>query len=324
MNALSEKDEIREPLEDKIKLLNEAIWEHRVNNELVNDWITQFQEAPDVENDEQIQALFLLSHFLYFGQGELRGLLKSMYRDLVRSPAIHDIRRANGDTLDRAFIQKEYKRRLYKMRFLPIGNPSESSTHLLYYFRQENALPKDLFINTHEIFLRESTDDVFQISIRHPEVDQYIFVDDLCGSGTQARLYSRDIVGPLKDHSDKAKVSYLVLFATSQGLKAVRDLDRFDTVDAVYELDNTFKAFSGESRIFVGEQGPFIRSKIRATCKRYGSQLFPNHPLGYKNGQLLLGFTHNTPDNTLPIFWGGDQSLEGPWKAVFQRYDKVY
>ena len=239
-------------------MLNEAIWEHRVNNELVNDWITQFQEAPNVENDEQIQALFLLSHFLYFGQGELRGLLRSMYRDLVRSPAIHDIRRANGNTLDRAFIQREYKRRLYNIRFLPIGNPSESSTHLLYYFRQENSLPKDLFINTHEIFLGESMGDEFQISIRHPEVDQYIFIDDLCGSGTASPLcIPRDIVDPLKDHSDKAKVSYLVLFATSQGLEAVRDLDRFDTVDAVYELDDTFKAFSGESRNFRGRARTF-------------------------------------------------------------------
>ena len=324
MNDPSIKNRERERLENKIKLLNEAVWEHRVNNNLVTEWIAQFNEQNTIEYDEQIQVLFLLSHFLYFGQSELRNLLKSLYRDLIRTPIIHEIRRLNNDILDYDMIEAEYKCRLSKVRFLAIGNPSESSTHLLYYFRQENALPKNLFINTHEIFRRDALGSQIQNTIRNPEIDQYIFIDDLCGSGTQARLYSKDIVSPLKDLSDTAKVSYLVLFATTEGLKAVRGLDRFDTVNAVYELDSTFKTFGEQSRIFVGEEGPFNRLKIRDTCQKYGLQLLPKHPLGYKDGQLLIGFSHNTPDNTLPIFWGGDQSMDGPWKAVFQRYEKVY
>ena len=324
MNDPTTNSTERERLEDKVKLLNEAVWEHRVNNELVKEWTAQFNEATEIEDDEQIQVLFLLSHFLYFGQRELRYLLKSLYRDLIRSPTIHEIRRLNDDSLDYDMIETEYECRLSKMRFLAIGNPSESSTYLLYYFRQENALPRNLFINTHEIFHRDTSGNQLQTTLRSPEIDQYIFIDDLCGSGTQARLYSEDIVTPLKNLSNTAKVSYLVLFATSEGLKAVRGLNRFDTVNAVYELDSTFKAFGEQSRIFIGEEGPFDKLKIHDTCQKYGTQLFPSHPLGYKDGQLLIGFNHNTPDNTLPIFWGGDQSMDGPWKAVFQRYEKVY
>jgi hypothetical protein len=37
--------------------------------------------------------------------------------------------------------------------------------------------------------------------------------------------------------------------------------------------------------------------------EKYGKKLYKNHMLGYKDSQLLLGLEHNTPNNTLPIFW---------------------
>ena len=324
MTDIPEKVALREALEGKIKFLSDFIWENRISGKLVREWINQFEVANDIEDDEQIHALFLLSHFLYFGQSELRSLLKSMYRDMIRSRILHEIRRDYSDTVDIVKIQAEYEVRRQKMRFLAVGNPSESGMHLLYYFRQENALPKDMFINPHEVFHQEVTGDSVGVEIRDPNIDRYIFIDDLCGSGTQAEKYSVNIVKPLKALSAKSKVSYFVLFATSNGLKAIRNLNCFDSVDAVFELDESFKAFGMRSRIFSGEEGPFDKAKIRATCQKYGATLFPEHPLGYKNGQLLIGFNHNTPDNTLPIFWGGSQSRNGPWKAVFRRYNKVY
>lgn len=129
---------------------------------------------------------------------------------------------------------------------------------------------------------------------------------------------------PLKALSASAKISYLVLFASTSGLDVIRSLDCFDQVDAVFELDETFKVLGEKSRIFSGEEGPFDRLRVLRTCEKHGNTLYPSHPLGYKDGQLLISFSHNTPDNTLPIFWGGDQCMTGPWKPVFRRYDKVY
>ena len=117
MRTSATKVNVREQLEYKIKLLNGAVWEYRANNERVKEWVHQFASADDIEHDEQIQALYLLSHFLYFGQIELRSLLKSLYRDLVRSPEIHDIRRRNNDTFDKYIVETEYQHRLSKMRF---------------------------------------------------------------------------------------------------------------------------------------------------------------------------------------------------------------
>ncbi len=121
-----------------------------------------------------------------------------------------------------------------------------------------------------------------ETKIRNPDIDRYVFIDDLCGSGTQASEYSIHIVQPLKALSDKPKISYLVLFATSKGLQAIRDLNCFDTVSGVFELDETFQALEEKSRIFSGEDGPFDRMKIRATCQKHGAILFQScswHPL---------------------------------------------
>ena len=323
MNTSRDKAAIREGLEDKIKMLSHYVWESRAEGRVVSDWLSQFSEHPTVEDDEQIHALFLLSHFLYFGQDELRFLLQSLYRDFIKAPILRDIRMTHSDTRDVNFIRDKFKSRLNGLRFLPVGNPAESGSHLLYYFRQENVLPINLFMNTHEIFDRLTSDGTVALAIRNPEISRYIFIDDLCGSGTQARDYCRDILAPLKALSPGVGVSYYVLFGTTDGLAAVRALKEFDTVDAVFELDDTFKALDSNSRIFSTEDGPFSREKIRITCEKYGVELFPMHPLGYKDSQLIIGFNHNTPDNTLPIFWGGDQAEDGPWKPVFRRYHKV-
>lgn len=287
----------------------------------IKRWLEQFDMNAAIQDDEQIHALYLLTHFLYFDQDALRVLLKSVFRDLYRTPILHTIRRDNADTLDQAFLEQRFSQTLEQTRFLGVGNPSESGVHLLYYFRQENALKKTLFINTHEIFrsVRDNTNQV-SIKIRVPSIRRYVFIDDVCGSGTQARDYLRDEVEALKALDPSVKASYFVLFATPAGLTAVRGLNCFDEVEAVFELDESFKCLEPTARIFNPPAAEYDRAKVRATCHRHGTSLWSTHPLGYKDGQMLLGFSHNTPDNTLPIFWMQDDQ----WFPVFKRYHKDY
>ena len=64
------------------------------------------------------------------------------------------------------------------------------------------------------------------------------------------------------------------------------------------------------------------KSIAELISKKYGSRLMgmenQAHWHGYKDSQLLLGFTHNTPDNTLPIIW-----KEENWIPIFKRYSKI-
>ena len=212
-------DDLREQLEDKIRLLSDSIWERRIANSALQEWLAQFGGDVGSDAGEQLHALYLLSHFLYFGQSELRCLLRSLYRDMIRAPIVHEIRRAYGDILDPTVIGQEYEIRRSRMRFLAVGNPAESGMHLLYYFRQENSLPKDMFINAYDIFTRGSSDQASALAVRDRAIENYIFIDDLCGSGSQAETYSERVLGPLKALAPATKASYYVLLPRRAGLR---------------------------------------------------------------------------------------------------------
>lgn len=308
--------DIEDRLVSKIKVLNETVWEQKVSMQLLDDWLKNFHEK-----EERLHALWLLSQFMYFGSREIRELLGALYRDLVKYPIVASIRKANGNTRDIDLLKRLYDDELQHTRFLGMGNPSESGCHLLYYFRQENRLPKNLFIYTHEIFSRVGTNRT--ISLRHPEVKRYIYLDDFCGSGNQASGYSQGVLEDIKGLKSDVELEYFTLFATEHGITQFRQKTGFDKVDAVFRLDDSYKCFKDKSRYFVDCDPQIKRSIAEKMCSAYGNQLLPNNPLGYEDGQLLLGFYHNTPDNTLPIIWF-DEEAGIPWTPIFRRYPKFY
>lgn len=314
--------EFKEVLEMKIMKLSESIWEGRINKNNLNEWLGNFLADENPEQCEQTHALFLLSNFMYFGVREIRELLRSVFRDKFYNPLVQDIRKDNKDTKEIREISNLIDFELDRTRFLGMGNPSESGTHLLYYFRQANSLGKGFFINGHEIYsISRGLDNSKHISLKDKSIKRYIFLDDVCGSGTQAKEYSETLLREMKSLDPSLEVFYFSLFATSHGIKEIIDNTLFDKVDCVFELDDTFKCFSSISRYFnPNDDVPVSKEFARNVCHKYGGELrIPEqHRLGYKDGQLLLGFTHNTPDNTLPIIWENSCS----WKPIFKRYHK--
>ena len=216
-------------------------------------------------------------------------------------------------------IGQAFSDELQKTRFLGVGNPSESGCHLLYYFRQENCLPKTQFIHTHEIFHRDANTNL--PILRHPDVRRYIFIDDFCGTGKQGTQYSRDVVSEIKRLDATAVVAYYVLFATTDGIGKVRDEAGFNEVACIYELDSTFKCFDERARYFADHPADIEKAFAEGMSREYGLGLVRSHPLGYEDCQLLIAFHHNTPDNTLPIIWY-DEPSGAPWTPVFRRYPK--
>jgi hypothetical protein len=306
---------------EKIKTLNETVWERRATEPVIAEWLDNFAVSNPPAADERAHALFLLSNFMYFGSREIRELLKALYRDLYRYPIVAGIRRANHDTLDSGLIDPLFRAELEATRFLGVGNPSESGCHLLYYFRQENSLPKDLFIHAHQAFTRGGGPGLLRL--RDPTVTRYVFIDDFCGSGKQGTEYSRDLVEEIKRLNPHAFVAYYVLFATTRGISKVRDETAFDVARAIYDLDTSFKCFSAGSRYFRTPTSDIDPAFCEQMCRAYGARMVAApHVLGFDDSQLLVGFHHNTPDNTLPIIWY-DEPGGVPWKAIFRRYPKL-
>lgn len=308
-------------LKKKIKDLCATLWQRQLDWPQVQQWLNNFSGEVQSPEDEQTQALYLLSHFLYFGEAEVRELLRAVYRDLFRARFVRQFRKSNSNTRVASVINNAFRDELRRTRFLGMGNPSESGSFLLYYFRQVNGLPSNLFIHTHQIFSRSTAGaSGVSVQLRDPSIKNYIFIDDLCGSGQQAIDYSKDAVTPLKKLNPGAHVAYLPLFATTKGLSEIRSNAQFDQVECVLELDESFRSFSSLSRVYAGALEPISGTRGEAVARHYGQKLVPGHPLGYRDNQLILGFFHNTPDNTLPVFWY--DSPASPWNPVFKRYPK--
>jgi len=322
MFSTSKHEAIADELQSKIKTLHSSIWERRADWPQVLIWLEQFGEDPDPFADEQLQVLRLLSNFMYFGVAEIRALLRSLYRDTFRPQIAQEIREKLGVAATLDVLKVQIEDDLKFTRFVSLGNPSESSALLLYYFRQENALPKDLFIHASDIFDLSGIGAGGSVVLRDPKVRRYIFIDDLCSSGQQAEEYSENIIVPLKQIDPGIRAYYYPLFGLSRGVNHLAHNTKFDCIYPVVELDDSFRAFATNSRIFVGPELAVLLSPTEETCRRYGDQLWPEHPLGYEDGQLYIGFAHNTPDNSLPIFWC-DHTAPLSWQPIFKRYPKV-
>jgi hypothetical protein len=314
-----------ELLRHRVTILSERVWEGRNRWPEVQAWLGNFDGRSGLDPEiERLHALFLLSQFLFIGSIETRVLLQAVYRDLFLIPLIQEVRGALGGTRDLSAVRAGVYAALQKTRFLGVGNPSESGVHLLYYFRQENRLPKNLFLDSAAMFTTtQRPDGTTHRVLANPDIDHYVFVDDVCGSGETATVYSRNILTELAALKPDAKLYYLAMFASADGMNLVRTMTRFGgNSGAVFELDESYKCLSEKSRILRAAPTHIDKDALRRVAMTYGGLLWPDYPGGFDDNQLLLGFHHNTPDNTLPIMWW-EGSRELPWIPAFKRYPKI-
>ena len=299
---------LKERLVNKILIYYQTIWaEKRFNASNHRMWLDNFKE------NERLNCLFLLSKFMFFGSDEIRELLVAVFRDKYKYKVIESFRKANGDTTDSDAIGKAFQKHLDATRFVALGSASESGSHILMLFRQVNKLNTKL--------MRNSSDIIQNGKLQEPGVNHYIFIDDFCGSGETA-IKCGPLIKKIKAENPAAQVSYFVLFASSTGFENVQKFSDFDNSETIFQLDGTFKCFDKSSRYYADVDSLLSCADTTTFCSNYGIGLvkgtpIDGHPLGFDNGQLLLGFAHNTPDNTLPIFWG-----EKDWRPMFIRYIK--
>lgn len=313
--------DLEQALLDSIQTLSSSVWGKRADGKTIEQWLKEFGPDGEPGTRGRVHALYLLSRFMFFGDEEIRELLRSLFRDHFKYPIVAQVRRQAADTRDEGVLRAAFDLALSRTRFLGMGNPSESGTHLLYLYRQVNGLSKCSFIGTHEIF------DWTQAlaTLAEAAITRYVFIDDFCGSGEQAVRYSGGPVARMKEAAAKAgvriTVAYHVLVATQRGLERVRTQTTFDDVACVMDLDESFRAFGATSRYFRNTPTDIDRAFASNMAAYFGVQLQRNAPLGYDNGQLMLGFFHNTPDNVLPIFWHPGHAAKA-WHPIFPRYHK--
>ncbi|KAA6097096.1 MULTISPECIES: hypothetical protein [unclassified Pantoea] len=310
-------------IERKIRELMSHAWDEEVKWNEIEGWLDNFKGFFNPEEDEKMHAVYSITEYMYFGKRLVREMLKSLYRDYFASPLKQRIRRNFGDTLDYELIKKYFAMELASTRFIGVGNPSESGAHLLYYFRQVNNLSKELFSDISSVVqARKDRNNSIIYELVDKKINRIVFFDDIVGSGTQASSYLGDYIRQLKKNDPKLDIKFMSLFSTTDGLNRLNSDKVFNgNAMCLFELDDSYKCLSGNSRYFKNPPKWFDSAIMQSVLMDYGSAIFPEQPLGYKNGQLLISFSHNTPDNVPPIYWCSMPEL---WSPAFLRYHKLY
>lgn len=316
---MSMEDEI-EKLKDKVKDISIWLWGNSILGKDVDNWLNNFNTI-----DEKFIALTLLSEFMFYDLREVRLALKSIYKDKYIAPLVTEYRKQT-DSYDIQGYEKYISEMLQKTRFASVGNPSESSSVLLYFFRQKNKISKDLFIDSCKLLTSDPKNDI---------IENLIYIDDISGSGGQAIRNLKGVVQDIRVKKPEIKISYFTIFATTEALNVLRESMLFDRVDTVFELDDTYKIFSETSRYFTGELDSEKKVLFEQLCRdshrlkwklakedisRNNDGTLNENECGYADGQLALGFFYNIPNNTLPIFWAESDN----WIPIFKRYSKKY
>lgn len=306
---------------NQLMKLNSHAWDGDKQWPEIEGWLKNFNGRYCSEEEEQLLALHLLTNFIYFGNSTIREMLKACYQDQFIIPLKQEIRKSLDDSIDYTKINSLLEIEIEKTLFIGAGNPSESGAHLLYFFRQMNELSKEMFSDFYGAFYEDSQSDAL---IPHSaNISRYVFFDDLVASGTQITGYLKDRLARIKIKNPDVDLQFMCLFATTTGLNALNKSEMFNgKANCLFHLDDSYKVFNEESRNFSELKEPSLE-RLKEFCYCYSTYLGFNEEdkLGYKDGQLMIGFSYNTPDNTLPIFWCKHPVF---WTPVFTRYNKIY
>lgn len=195
---------------------------------------------------------------------------------------------------------KDEKHRIGKWRFVPFsGSAGESADSMTHKFRIANGLSskqyRDLFIYRSDL-LRENLG----------ADDAVVFVDDFSGTGNQAcDAWKTDFAELLPEKP----TTYLILVAANiaarQRIQAETDL----VVVPHFEYDDKDNIFSTACKHFNSTEN----NKILEYCQKADHR----SPKGYGDCGMVVVFTHNCPNNSIPILHGNNNR----WEGLFRRYD---
>lgn len=245
--------------------------------------------------------------------GEMSNIIIRWFDNFKRSEyllgllILHNIKYFSEHDVDELLdkMSNELKRLFYNnfsdVNFFGLGDySSDSGEQFLYRLRQRLGISPKYFPKSYS-----------QLS---PKIKAVVFIDDIIGSGKQATdFYNQKLINL------KVDKYYFSLLAFEDGKNNIKKETGFKDVFTIIPLSESDKAFSESSEIFREKEQ---RTQIKEFAQQYGEKLYPQGPLGYDNCQALIAFSHNTPNNTLPIIWASskNESKVGiPWNPLCER-----
>lgn len=291
-------------INENVEILRKVLEKCRTENisdTYLRKWLEQFGD-----NKRRKYALKLLENVEIYNNSRIRESFREIHKYLT-------------EKLGEKIVDK------YTI-FVPLGPPGKSGHNALYFYRtREHGVLDIMRWSAHALFLNED----------FTSKECLVFVDDFIGiNGTQAIRYLEEFYeipsnlgrGGILSIKEKEKIEkflelvdkyYIAVVGFESGMKNIKDRTGINVLVGDV-LTESQKAFA-KNGIFLDRHE---REEARTIMKDIGEKIFAEGPLGWDNNEALVVFSHNTPTNTLPIFWAhGRKDFE--WLPIFPRFDVV-
>lgn len=190
-----------------------------------------------------------------------------------------------------------------------LGGVAKSGARYGWLYADENNIASDAVIERDRLGRALST---------LKDVNALILVDDFIGSGQSAIEAFRQLSDSDRDQlrAPALLVVYIVVCGFEAGrAKLEAALDEMQLPIQVHLCDPLTEAdrcFADNSHALPDQE---TRVRVREIAASHGSRLVKNAPLGYADGQALVVFETNCPNNSLPILW----AERADWRPLFRR-----
>ncbi|WP_333803344.1 tetratricopeptide repeat protein, partial [Sulfurospirillum sp.] len=143
----------------------------------------------------------------------------------------------------------------------------------------------------------------------------FIFFNDTHGTGNQFVTEFKEIINTIKEEN------CAIISITMTNTAIERFKKEFPKIALIQPN------FQSTKNIYKHQDENSLTSSDIKLLKELGKNVYSSHPLGYKDTALLIAYSHQCPNNTLPIVWanGENNEVDGkayPWNPLFE-YKKI-
>lgn len=282
-----ETDYIDQVLDRCRKLIHSGIWEG-IKEERLDGWFGSLRNC-----DAELLAAYLLDNLAFRSRDQYAALLDAIFIDLTITSAAG----GHGARLVDELVQSKSSTSRFNIKMAPVighaAPPTKSGPYILRLAQRRYRINNDWLSWPHLLV------DVDTIS-------HLYLVDDFCGTGEQFTKFLKSIhLDEILKKSPGIKITYLVTTIHTDGLERITKEYPFVTVIWAERLGSVNAALSAAAlgRYQVTGFSDKILNQYANAIKHTGLPGKGRVADGYGGLGLAYGFTHATPNNTLPIFW---------------------
>lgn len=283
-----------------IEVAQDLVYQDKeINEVLIADWLSQFGGTSN-----QVLAFKLLKRLReegYFNQARMFSAFKEIHKQIV-----------SMETSTKDFAPRIERRSTVNVIVSYLDPAVKSGQACEYAYRKVNHINAKCGISPDKLidFLAEGNKDL-----------PIIFADDIVGTGGTIATGFQNLSTEMANRGLNVS-NYSFYLASVLATKIGQEFVEAATEGAIrivvgHEIDERLQAFSEKADLFSDESE---RLEAREMVEKIGKELEPQHPLGRKDGQLLVLFQHGCPNNTLPVFYKSGRTFRGrEWRSLFPR-----